>query len=156
MEKEKAEILSMTDKVTKLPDNVALFFVDRIAESYMKKKDLIDAVCNKISPVLANYKSRENMILREKLESNYFNIEKKGINLDFRREKLQGLFNKVFEINNQIKRSEKKIFNNFRRKSYYSDCDFNEFSIENSNENEENNKNKNINNNNEHKKLEEK
>ena len=156
MEKEKAEILSMTDKVTKLPDNVALFFVDRIAESYMKKKDLIDAVCKKISPVLANYKSRENMILREKLESNYFNIEKKGINLDFRREKLQGLFNKVFEINNQIKRSEKKIFNNFRRKSYYSDCDFNEFSIENPNENEENNKNKNINNNNKHKKLEEK
>ena len=31
MEKEKAEILSMTDKITKLPDNVALFFVDRIA-----------------------------------------------------------------------------------------------------------------------------
>ena len=38
MEKEKAEILFMNDKVTKLPENVALFFVDRFAESYMKKK----------------------------------------------------------------------------------------------------------------------
>ncbi len=70
----------------------------------MKKKDLIDAVCKKISPVLANYKSRENMILREKLESNYFNIEKKGVNLDFRREKLQELFNQVFEINKNKKK----------------------------------------------------
>ena len=149
MEKEKAEILTMTDKVTKLPDNVALFFVDRIVESYMKKKDLIDDVCKKISPVLANYKSRENMILREKLESNYFNIEKKGICLDFRREKLQGLFNHIFDINNQIKRSEKKIFSNFRRKSCYSDSDFNELSYENFNEKDDNNINdKNDNNNN--------
>ena len=30
MEKEKAEILSMNDKVTKLPENFALFFVDKV------------------------------------------------------------------------------------------------------------------------------
>ncbi len=59
MEKEKAEILSMNDKVTKLPENFALFFVDKVI---WKKKDLIDTVYKKTNPVLANYKSRDNMI----------------------------------------------------------------------------------------------
>ena len=121
MDKEKAEILTITDKVTRLPDDVAMFFVDRLAENYNKKKDLVDEVTKKISPVLANYKSKENMELREKLESNYFNIERKGAKLDFKREKLQKLYHKIFDDSKEVRINNKDLFNsrnNFIKKYF--------------------------------------
>ena len=103
MDNEKAEILAISDRVNRLPDDVALCFVDRIAENYKKKNDFVDEVTKKISPILAYYKSKENQILREKLENNYFNIEKKGAKLDFKKEKLQNLYHKIFDENIEVK-----------------------------------------------------
>ena len=103
MDNEKAEILAISDRVNRLPDDVALCFVDRIAENYKKKNDFVDEVTKKISPILAYYKSKENENLREKLENNYLNIEKKGAKLDFKKEKLQNLYHKIFDENIEVK-----------------------------------------------------
>ena len=132
MDKDKAEILTITDKVTRLPDDVAMFFVDRLAENYNKKKDLVNEVTKSISPILANYRSKENMELREKLENNYFNIERKGATLDFKKDKLQRLYNKIFDNSKEVKINNQDIFNrNKFIKKYFGNL-FNESLIDKS------------------------
>ena len=132
MDKDKAEILTITDKVTRLPDDVAMFFVDRLAENYNKKKDLVNEVTKKISPILANYRSKENMELREKLENNYFNIERKGANLDFKKDKLQHLYNKIFDNSKEVQINNKDDLNkNNFMKEYFGNI-FNESLMDNS------------------------
>ena len=61
------------------------------------------------------------MELREKLESNYFNIERKGAKLDFKREKLQKLYHKIFDDSKEVRINNKDLFNsrnNFIKKYF--------------------------------------
>lgn len=138
MDDEKAEILAISDRVNRLPDDVALYFVDNITKNYKKKNDFVDEVTKKFSPILANYKSKENQILREKLENNYFNIERKGAKLDFKREKLQNLYNKIFNDKIEVKNSGKEFNRNKNHDNLFYFTDYDNDNNINDNENENN------------------
>ena len=135
MDDEKAEILAISDRVNRLPDDVALYFVDNITKNYKKKNDFVDEVTKKFSPILANYKSKENQILREKLENNYFNIERKGAKLDFKREKLQNLYNKIFNDKIEVKNSGKEFNRNKNHDNLFYFTDYDNDNNINDNEN---------------------
>ena len=84
---ETAEILKITDDVTKMPDDVALFFVDRATKKYLDKINVIDEINNDLSPFLANLKFKKQNNLRKKVENNFVKIKQKTANLVFEKEK---------------------------------------------------------------------
>ena len=84
---ETAEILKITDDVTKMPDDVALFFVDRATKKYLDKINVIDEINNDLSPFLANLKLKKQNNLRKKVENNFVKIKQKTANLVFEKEK---------------------------------------------------------------------
>ena len=98
---ETAEILKITDDVTKMPDDVALFFVDRATKKYLDKINVIDEINNDISPFLVNLKYKKQNNLRKKVENNFVKIKQKTANLVFEKEKWKKIMNNYYEKNEE-------------------------------------------------------
>ncbi len=98
MDKYKAELLSLTDEVTRMPDDVALYLVDRIAKNYESKANLVEEVTSHIgfNPILQKIKNRQNKKIREKIEKNYKKIVKLDASLDKKKEKMHFLHEQIF------------------------------------------------------------
>ena len=97
---ETAEILKITDDVTKMPDDVALFFVDRATQKYLDKINIIEEINNDISPILLNMRYKKQNDLRKKVENNFVKIKQKAANLQFEKEKWKKIMNNYEEKNN--------------------------------------------------------
>lgn len=98
---ETAEILKITDDVTKMPDDVALFFVDRATKKYLDKINVIDEINNDISPFLVNLKFKKQNNLRKKVENNFVKIKQKTANLVFEKEKWKKIMKNYSEKNEE-------------------------------------------------------
>ena len=91
---ETAQILKITDDVTKMPDDVALFFVDRATKKYLDKINIIDEINNDISPFILKLKVKKENNLRKKVENNFVKIKQKTANLILEKEKWKKIFDK--------------------------------------------------------------
>ena len=98
---ETAEILKITDDVTKMPDDVALFFVDRATKKYLDKINIIDEINNDISPFLLNLRYKKQNNLRKKVENNFVKIKQKTANLVFEKEKWKKIMKNYEEKNEE-------------------------------------------------------
>ena len=97
---ETAQILKITDDVTKMPDDVALFFVDRATKKYLDKINIIDEINNDISPFILKLKVKKENNLRKKVENNFVKIKQKTANLILEKEKWKKIFDKNNNENN--------------------------------------------------------
>jgi len=98
MDKYKADLLTLTDEVTRMPDDVALFLVDRIAKSYENKANLVEEVTSHIgfNPIIQKIKNRQDKKIREKIERNYKKIVKLNASLDKKKEEMNILHDEIF------------------------------------------------------------
>ena len=94
---ETAQILKITDDVTKMPDDVALFFVDRATKKYLDKINIIDEINNDINPIILNLKVKKENNLRKKVENNFVKIKQKTANLILEKEKWKKIMNNFNE-----------------------------------------------------------
>lgn len=79
-----AEILKISDKVTQMPDDVALFYVDQATKNYKNKSEnIVDEIHKQISPILIEIEEMNKKETREKLKKNYEKIKRKMANLDY-------------------------------------------------------------------------
>jgi hypothetical protein len=92
---ETAQILKITDDVTKMPDDVALFFVDRATKKYLDKINIIDEINNDISPFILKLKVKKENNLRKKVENNFVKIKQKTANLILEKEKWKKILIKI-------------------------------------------------------------
>lgn len=70
MDKGKAELIKFSDDITKMPDEVALSFADRITEQYYNKIEKVDVLEKEYNPVLERIKREKYNKLREKIKDN--------------------------------------------------------------------------------------
>ena len=95
-------LLKLTDKVTKMPDDVALFLVDNYTKEYNKtrnKNDQRNVIKNLLKEKI---KRGEKLELREKVEYNYLKMIKLNNSLSFEKEMLK---KKLENLENMLKNS---------------------------------------------------
>ena len=102
MDKDKAELLSLSDKVCKLPDDVALYLVDRIAKNYENKSNLVEEVTNQLNlnPIIKNIRNIQAKKLRDKLKYNYQKILMLDAKLEQKKEEMYLLHDFIFHQEN--------------------------------------------------------
>ena len=97
MEQKKADLLYLSDEITKMPDDVALHFVDRIAKYYVNQSNLVEEVNNIYKLNFGNKNNNKYFReLRKKIKKNYDKIIKMDINLDKRKEEMYVLHDNIF------------------------------------------------------------
>ena len=76
LNKDKAELLSISDKISKLPDNVALYLIERFSQNYEKTSiNIMDEITTQYSPLIDNLKNKNRKemksIITKKKPTNY-------------------------------------------------------------------------------------
>ena len=102
MDKHKADLLTLTDEVTRMPDDVALYLVDRIAKNYENKSNLVEEVTNQLNlnPIIKNIRNIQAKKLREKLKDNYQKILMLDAKLEQKKEEMYLLHDFIFHQEN--------------------------------------------------------
>ena len=92
MDKDKAELLSLSDKVCKLPDDVALYLVDRIAKKYEKQSiNIMDEISAQYSPLLEIIKKKQKEEIRQRLKINHNKMIRLNATLEIEKEEMNKL-----------------------------------------------------------------
>ena len=114
MDSDKAAMLKLSDDITKMPDEVALSFADRIVEAYYDRSDKVDKEDYKINPFIEKVRREKNRKLREKFDNNYLKIRRLGMSLEFKEQKLKQKFGKkiMLTVHKKSKCSNKNHVNN--------------------------------------------
>lgn len=114
MDSDKAAMLKLSDDITKMPDEVALAFADRIVEAYYDRSDKVDKEDYKVNPFIEKVRKEKNRKLREKIDNNYLKIRRLEMSLEMKELKLKKkLGNKVIlKSNKNLKHTNKKNVNN--------------------------------------------
>ena len=102
MDKHKADLLTLTDEVTRMPDDVALYLVDRIAKNYENKSNLVEEVTNQLNlnNIIKNIRNIQAKKLREKLKDNYQKILVLDAKLEQKKEEMYLLHDFIFHQEN--------------------------------------------------------
>ena len=101
LNKDKAELLSISDKIAKLPDNVALYLVDRFSKNYEKTSiNIMDEITAQYSPLFENINNQNREEMKMRLEKNSYTINKLSASLNNDKEELKKLFD-VIESKNE-------------------------------------------------------
>ena len=88
MDKEKADIIKFSDDITKMPDEVALVFAERIVNAYNDKSDKLDADVNRYN-VLSEEERGKSLKMREKLDDGLMRIKRMTVFLEKKEMKLK-------------------------------------------------------------------
>ena len=78
MDSDKAAMIKLSDDITKMPDEVALTFADRIVENYYAKSDKVDKFEYKSNPFVEKLRIKKQRKLRDKTDNNYDKIQRLG------------------------------------------------------------------------------
>ena len=84
MDSDKAAMIKLSDDITKMPDEVALTFADRIVENYYAKSDKVDKFEYKSNPFVEKLRIKKQRKLRDKTDNNYDKIQRLGMILELR------------------------------------------------------------------------
>ena len=96
LNKDKAELLSISDKIAKLPDNVALYLVDRFSKNYEKTSiNFMDEITAQYSPFIENIKNKNREEMKLRLENNSNKIIKLNASLNNEKEELKKLHDMI-------------------------------------------------------------
>lgn len=88
MDKEKADIIKFSDDITKMPDEVALVFAERIVNVYNDKSDKLDNDVNKYN-ILSEEERGRSLKMREKLDDGLMKIKRMTVYLEKKEMKLK-------------------------------------------------------------------
>ena len=101
LNKDKAELLSISDKISKLPDNVALYLIERFSQNYEKTSiNIMDEITAQYSPLFENINNQNREEMKMRLEKNSYTINKLSASLNNDKEELKKLFD-VIESKNE-------------------------------------------------------
>ena len=89
MDSDKAAMIKLSDDITKMPDEVALAFADRIAEAYYDRSDKVGNNEYVINPFIEKIKLRKIKKLREKTDNNNDKIHRMGVSLELKERQLK-------------------------------------------------------------------
>ena len=89
MDSDKAAMIKLSDDITKMPDEVALAFADRIAEAYYDRSDKVGNNEYVINPFIEKIKLRNIKKLREKTDNNNDKIHRMGVSLELKERQLK-------------------------------------------------------------------
>ena len=88
MDKEKADIIKFSDDITKMPDEVALVFAERIVNAYNDKSDKLDNDVNRYN-ILSEEERGRSLKMREKLDDGLMKIKRMTVYLEKKEMKLK-------------------------------------------------------------------
>jgi hypothetical protein len=88
MDKEKADIIKFSDDITKMPDEVALVFAERIVNVYNDKSDKLDNDVNKYN-ILSEEERGRSLKMTEKLDDGLMKIKRMTVYLEKKEMKLK-------------------------------------------------------------------
>ena len=92
MDKHKADLLTLTDEVTRMPDDVALYLVDRIAKKYEKQSiNIMDEISAQYSPLLEIIKKKQKEEIRQRLKINHNKMIRLNATLEIEKEEMNKL-----------------------------------------------------------------
>ena len=95
-------LLKLTDKVTKMPDDVALFLVDNYTKEYNKTRNKSEQRRIIKNLLKEKIKKGEKLELREKVEYNYLKMIKLNNSLSFEKEMLKKKLENLENLKNSI------------------------------------------------------
>ena len=95
-------LLKLTDKVTKMPDDVALFLVDKYTKEYNKTRNKSEQRRIIKNLLKEKIKKDEKLELREKVEYNYLKMIKLNNSLSFEKEMLKKKLENLENLKNSI------------------------------------------------------
>ena len=102
MNHETRNLLKLTDKVTKMPDDVALFLVDNYTKEYNKTRNKSEQRRIIKNLLKEKIKKGEKLELREKVEYNYLKMIKLNNSLSFEKEMLKKKLENLENLKNLI------------------------------------------------------
>ena len=92
LNKDKAELLSISDKISKLPDNVALYLIERFSQNYEKTSiNIMDEITTQYSPLIDNLKNKNRKEMKLRLQKNSNKIIMLNASLDTEKDELKKL-----------------------------------------------------------------
>lgn len=94
MDRDKAEMLKLSDEITRMSDEAALLFADRITDAYYKKSDRIEDNEYKLNPFIEKQKKLKVFKLRNKMNLGLIKMKKLSFNLDFEKSNLKSKYPK--------------------------------------------------------------